>query len=196
MPESPDQSSPISGQSEDSLHLVLMRHAKSDWSGEDVADHDRPLNSRGVRDAPVMARWIAETGFVPNYILCSSAKRTQQTAALMESYWKHTNVPTPRLVIEPPLYLASAKTILQTVERVSRIADEDGENFPRTVLILGHNPGISHAASMLAGHPIGLPTAAMVVYRCSTTDWSDTLGHENAMMVDQMKPKLLGREHR
>ena len=51
--------------------LILMRHAKSDWSDSSLSDHDRPLNSRGQRDAPRMANWLAESDWIPDVVLSS-----------------------------------------------------------------------------------------------------------------------------
>ena len=42
--------------------LALLRHAKSAYPAG-VADHDRPLNARGRRDAPVAGRLLAQ--FLP-----------------------------------------------------------------------------------------------------------------------------------
>ncbi|WP_204322083.1 histidine phosphatase family protein, partial [Streptococcus pneumoniae] len=60
--------------------LILLRHAKSDWP-EGVADHERPLNGRGRRAAPLMGEAMVERGYVPERALVSSAKRTQETWA-------------------------------------------------------------------------------------------------------------------
>ncbi|MCM2373204.1 SixA phosphatase family protein [Aporhodopirellula aestuarii] len=171
-----------------------MRHAKSDWSEANLADHDRPLNARGLRDAPAMARWISESGFLPDCILCSSAKRTQQTAELMLSYWNHTGCETPTLLIKPELYLAGADRIFSTVRHSCGASGEDCANVSRAVLVLGHNPGISHAASMLSGDAVGLPTAAVAVLRCEAADWSMPLDFENSRRVAEMRPKSLDRD--
>jgi phosphohistidine phosphatase len=58
--------------------LVIMRHAKADWPGG-VADHERPLEERGHREAPLAGRWLLKHKIVPDFILCSSALRTRQT---------------------------------------------------------------------------------------------------------------------
>ena len=63
--------------------LLLMRHAKSSWDDPDVADHDRPLNKRGKKDAPRMGQWLAEQGLTPEVIVTSTAKRARKTAELV-----------------------------------------------------------------------------------------------------------------
>jgi len=173
-----------------------MRHAKSDWSTESTSDHDRPLNDRGIRDAPAMAGWIADSGFLPDLVLCSSAKRTQQTAALLFSFWKHTGWEVPGIVIAPDLYLSSAETVFEVIARESAGIPEGATATPRTMLVLAHNPGISHAASIVAGHAVGLPTAALVVVKCGVADWSVPLSSDVTQWVAEMKPKSLAGEGR
>ena len=63
--------------------LVLLRHAKSEWP--DVADHERPLAKRGRRDAPVVGRWLAESGYAPDAVVCSTARRARETWTLAEA---------------------------------------------------------------------------------------------------------------
>ena len=66
--------------------LLIMRHAKSSWTSPDLPDHDRPLNSRGTRDAPMMGGLIKQHARVPDRIVCSTAERARQTAvAVAES---------------------------------------------------------------------------------------------------------------
>src|SRR5215510_9473869 len=60
--------------------LLLLRHAKSSWKDSDLDDHDRPLNQRGKRDAPRMGQLLKDEQLVPEFILCSSAKRCRKTA--------------------------------------------------------------------------------------------------------------------
>lgn len=138
-----------------------------------------------------MARWIAEAGLLPDHILCSSAARTQQTAALMQSYWKNVDLTPAQLLIVPELYLAPAETILELVRELVAAHPE-----PFNVLVLAHNPGVSYAASDLLGRAIGLSTAAVVALRCNILDWSTPLTVDNTDVVAEMKPKSLDRDAR
>ncbi|WP_404304524.1 SixA phosphatase family protein [Neorhodopirellula lusitana] len=167
--------------------LILMRHAKSDWSGPEVADHDRQLNDRGRRDAPEMAQWLSDQGYRPDLILCSSATRTQQTADLMLQQWTNP----PRLAICRPLYLSSPQTIFETLHTETIVADDDRSPGPKTILVLAHNPGISEAAGWLCGQMAALPTAALAVFRCQIESWNDSLNPKLAKMIAVMKPKAL-----
>jgi len=110
--------------------LTLVRHAKSSWKTADQRDHDRPLNKRGIRDAPIMAQRLLDKHCVPDLILCSSAVRTQQTAR----YFLDTlGLGDAQLWVEPKLYLCSPETILQEVA-----VAEQGHSH---VMVIAHNPG-------------------------------------------------------
>jgi phosphohistidine phosphatase len=132
--------------------LVLVRHAKSDWP-EGVSDHDRPLAARGRRDAPLVGRWLARSGYVPDVVICSTARRARQTWELAAA-----GLPapvTPRL--EARVYDA---TVLALLMLVRELPDE-----PRTVVVVGHNPGLAELAVGLAAPPpqppVSFPTAAV-----------------------------------
>ena len=132
--------------------LILMRHAKSGHDDPSLSDHDRPLNPRGERDSPRIARWLEEQGLIPDRILCSSSVRTRQTAELMQRQWSVE----PELVICESLYLSSPQSIVETLQR-----DHSG---CERVRVLAHNPGMSMLASMLAGKLKELKTAAVAVF--------------------------------
>lgn len=145
--------------------LILMRHAKSDWGHAGLADHDRPLNARGAKDAPAIGTWLRAAGFLPDEVLCSTATRTRQTLEGLA-----LTAPT-RFV--PALYHAEADTMME----VLREATGD------TVLMVGHNPGIAaFAADILSrapDHPRfdDYPTSATLVARFAIKDWSDVTWH-------------------
>jgi phosphohistidine phosphatase len=142
--------------------LVLLRHAKSDWP-EDVADHDRPLAGRGRRDAPLVGRWLARSGFLPDVVVCSTARRARETWELASA--ELPQPPVPRL--EPRVYEATVLGLLMLVRELP------GEH--RTVLIVGHNPGLAELAVGLATPPpqppASFPTAAVAVLSLAG-DWS------------------------
>ncbi len=61
--------------------LIVMRHAKSSWKHAGLTDHQRPLNKRGRKDAPRVARALIERGWTPRRVLSSDAARTRETWA-------------------------------------------------------------------------------------------------------------------
>jgi len=121
--------------------LVLFRHAKSAWP--DVADHDRPLARRGIRAAPVMGRWLREAGFLPGQVLCSTARRAQET-------WQFAQVglaATPPVTFDARIYEAAATDLLAVIREVPPATG--------TLLLIGHNPAIENLALLLATAPGG-----------------------------------------
>jgi phosphohistidine phosphatase len=118
--------------------LLLLRHAKSSWDDPRLPDHARPLNARGRRAAAAMADAMRELGLVPDVVLVSSARRTLQT---LEALSPIEGSP----LIEPmdALYLASWQSLLDTLRGVRETA--------RSVLLIGHNPGLHDLALALAG---------------------------------------------
>ena len=152
--------------SDTTRRLMLLRHAKSDWP--DVSDHARPLAKRGRRDAPAVGRWLAEHGYLPDVVVCSTARRTRQTWELIAPELGGS----PSVTFEPRAYDASALTLLY-------LAQELPDRY-RSALLIGHNPAISELASSLAGPPaedaapppprLSFPTAAVAVLKFAG-DW-------------------------
>lgn len=114
--------------------LVLMRHAKSDYPNG-VPDHERPLADRGVREAGIAGDWLRANIPGIEAVLCSSAVRTRQTLA-------RTGVDAP-VSYREQLYGASPGTVIDEINEV----DED----VATLLVVGHEPTMSHLALGLAG---------------------------------------------
>ena len=148
--------------------LVLLRHAKSDWP--DVADHERPLAKRGRRDAPVVGRWLGRSGYVPDAVVCSTARRARETWELA-AVGLADAVPgaAPQVRYEPRVYEA---TVLGLLMLVREFPDDS-----TTVLIVGHNPSIAELTVGLAAPPpeppSTFPTAAVAVLGLAG-DWAST----------------------
>jgi phosphohistidine phosphatase len=134
-----------------------MRHAKSSWKDIGVDDHDRPLNKRGVRDAPRMADAIHVRGWTPDLILVSSSKRTLQTLSGMEH--RFNGIPSQ---IRSGIYLATVHDLLLEIEGM----EEDS-----TTMILGHNPGSEMLIHHLTGDFIRMPTASAALLIESNGSW-------------------------
>ena len=118
--------------------LLLLRHAKSSWDEIGQSDHARPLNARGRHAAAQMRTVIRELGLLPDVVLVSSARRTRQTLDALAP-WDETPI------IEPMdgLYLAEAARIREVVRGVSATV--------RSLMLVGHNPGLHDFAVGLAG---------------------------------------------
>ena len=159
--------------------LILMRHAKSDWGDSSLSDHDRPLNQRGQRDAPRMARWLEEVDAVPDLILCSSAERTRQTVDLMTPVWDTS----PTIAHSQSLYLGTPDSILRTI-----VVDGcDAE----AVMVVAHNPGTAHLVCQLAGQSLEMPTAAIAIFSVQIPDWSKLRTSSPIELIQWTRPKAL-----
>ncbi|WP_406065772.1 histidine phosphatase family protein [Streptomyces sp. NBC_01077] len=117
--------------------LFVLRHAKSAWPAG-VADHDRPLGPRGLRDAPAAGRFLAGTGGLPDLVLCSPAQRARHTWELAAAELD-TPVPTRH---DPRLYGSDGPELLDVLHGVP---DEVA-----TLLLVGHNPGLEDLVLLLA----------------------------------------------
>jgi phosphohistidine phosphatase len=121
------------------LTLALLRHAKSSWSDATELDRDRPLAARGLADAPLMGKAMAERGIDPELVLCSSARRTRDTLNLVLPELRVE----PRVVYEDALYHASAEQMLEMLRALAPGANR--------VMLVGHNPEIHSLALDLVG---------------------------------------------
>ncbi len=166
--------------SDDARYLILMRHAKSDWSDTALSDHDRPLNQRGRRDAPKMANWLADLDLIPDQVLCSSSARTRETVTRMIDCWTSK----PQVSLSERLYEASPEDIFKVVRRRGGAADR--------LLVVGHNPGMTALVSQLAGKFTEMPTAAIAVFRVDCDSWPDLRSTTAMQLIEHMRPKALG----
>lgn len=143
--------------------LTLMRHGDAQWKDPDVEDFVRPLNRRGSGESEAMGRRLVELALIPDLIIASPARRAQQTAEIVA---RELALPARSIHLEEALYLAGAQEIL-------RLARGIGPRVPH-LMIVGHNPGISELASLLA--PVadlgGLATAALCTITFDTDQWS------------------------
>ena len=159
--------------------LTLVRHAKSSWKDTTLTDRQRPLNSRGERDAPEMGRRIADHGIRPSLILSSPAVRAWTTAKFIAAAMGY---PAEFLQREETLYLASLDDLLDAV-----VAQDNGFN---SLMIVGHNPGLTEFANFLVpGLTDNLPTAGVVSVQIDRDDWS-LYGQPETELIVHDYPKL------
>jgi len=140
-----------------SRRLIIMRHAKSSWDDPSLGDHDRPLNPRGLRDAPIMADTIERIGWTPNLILVSSSMRTRQTLDLMSHVLSDADTE-----IREGIYHAGLNDLLHELQDIPDAG---------TTMILGHNPGSELLIKHLSGEWHSMPTAAAALLSESNGTW-------------------------
>ncbi len=159
--------------------LLLMRHAKSSWSDESLPDHDRPLNDRGLRDAPNMAKWLAKTLQTPELIISSTATRARSTAEqMLES--RHIDCP---LLIDRRLYHASGHEMTEVAREVDNEVD--------CLMLIAHNPGMQQFASSFGDGYFLFPTAAVAVIELPIDDWFRFTTETQGKMRAFCRPKEL-----
>ncbi|TNE35769.1 MAG: histidine phosphatase family protein [Alphaproteobacteria bacterium] len=174
--------------------LILLRHAKSDWLSGARGDHDRPLNQRGEKDAPLIGEFLASSGLIPDLILSSDSKRTRQTVERLI-----TRLPSqPDVTFSPDLYHASEDILLAAAARAPLGC--------QTLMLVAHNPGIHALAANLIDPSSGdqsdakflhanYPTAALSVFRIDITDWQEVAFH-TAVLECYQTPKTIKKNRK
>ncbi|MFD5254465.1 SixA phosphatase family protein [Streptomyces bobili] len=149
--------------------LVVLRHAKSAWP-QSVPDHERPLAPRGLRDAPAAGRALAGAGCLPDLALCSTAVRARRTLELASAQWDTA----PPVRHDPRVYAADVPELLAVTRETPAEV--------RTLLLVGHNPGLQELVLHLAGDAlhdalepvrVKFPTSAVAVLAWHAPTWAD-----------------------
>ena len=171
--------------------LMLLRHAKTENDAPSGRDQDRRLDNRGRRDAAEIGGWIGRHPPFPGMVLVSHAIRAHQT---WEVAWEAMRdlVPEPQVELMPDLYGADPSQLLQIIRDAS-VAD------PKTLMLVGHNPGMHELALALAGSgdaagrkalADNLPTSGLAVFDFEIDDWTD-VAFRRGRLVLFVSPKLL-----
>ena len=156
--------------------LYLLRHAKSSWNEPDLADFDRPLNSRGLLAAPFMARFMAAKSYRPDLIVSSPARRALTTAELVRENIG-ANI---EIQLNDRVYEASPQTLLQIAATVDDAAG--------SVMLVGHNPGMEGLIRLLAGRSEAMPTAGLAVIDLGIDRWRN-IKEGCGTLVEVVRPK-------
>jgi len=141
--------------------LTLLRHAKSSWKDTGCSDHQRSLNGRGKRDAPMMGERLSSVLPGLGFVLCSDATRTLETAHLL---LPAMNVPIATIHPDPRIYLASVNALLDCIAETPRDVEH--------VMVIGHNPGLEELCETLVANSVQrMPSCAVSSYAIETGDW-------------------------
>ncbi|MCA9621522.1 MAG: histidine phosphatase family protein [Myxococcales bacterium] len=138
--------------------LVLLRHATSGWDGDPPTDHDRVLTSWGREEAMAVGAKLRAEGLAPERVLCSTALRAQETAKLAVGE-------SPATTSVQELYTGGLHTV---AESVGGLEPSDG-----VVWVVGHNPGLSHAASALSGRAVELAPGHAACLSVEAETWEE-----------------------
>jgi phosphohistidine phosphatase len=143
--------------------LILLRHAKSSWKELDLPDFERPLNARGKKNAPMMGRRMRLYSLGPDIIISSPAKRAWQTAELIA---KEIGSEPAQIIAAPEIYEAPCATLIELIQGFDSSWD--------SVLLVGHNPGITDLDEFLSGERLcNMPTSAVCCIDFSAKNWRE-----------------------
>lgn len=156
--------------------LVIIRHAKSDWEDNTLDDFERPLNNRGLKNAPLMGKILKEKNLKPDLILSSPATRAICTAQAIAKEVGYED----EIMQNQYIYEAYVNT-LQDI--ISYIHDDNN-----TVFLVGHNPGVSALAYMLSDLKESIPTCATVEIDFDTDSWLN-VSRDNSTLISYEFPK-------
>jgi len=162
--------------------LYIVRHAKSSWEDDALSDFERPLNERGKRDAPRMGKRLKEKDLHPDVMISSSARRAFSTAKIIATA---LNYPEARIVEEKKLYHANEDVMLSLLKHLN-----DRNN---TVMIFGHNPGLTDFANSLSEKKWvtdNIPTSGVIAFELPIKLWNEiTFGSGKVLFFDYPKSR-------
>lgn len=143
--------------------LVMIRHAKSSWANPLQSDFERPLNERGKREAPEMGQKLKQAGIAPDLVICSTARRTRQTAK--------------RICAELDYDMAMVRWEEKLYHCIPSVFEEllyEVDEKVKTVFIIAHNPGITEFVNQLSAHFSidNMPTCGVVCAHLDAVEWN------------------------
>ncbi len=161
--------------------VLLIRHAKSGWDNPQQNDFDRTLNARGLKDAPAMAKKLADRNIQIDAFLSSPAVRAKQTC---EFFLKAFNKGKNEIQLLSQLYLPEPSVIEETIVSLPDSVD--------TVAIFSHNNGITEFANQLTETKIdNMPTCCIFAVKIDAPDWSRFSKAKKSFWFADY-PKLIG----
>ena len=165
------------------LYLYIMRHAKSDWSGPQISDFERPINKRGTRNAMRIGEWMNENNHIPQKIISSPALRAKETIELVTEQISKFNL--EDLTYEDELYLAG---FTQLIEFINTFKDK-----VQSLMLVGHNPGIENLVNYLCDKSGDketiVTTANLFIFKFSSDSFNTAV--DTIELVEAIKPREL-----
>ncbi len=153
--------------------LYLVRHAKSTWEYPSLADYDRPLNNRGLRDAPLMGQRLADKKISVDQIWSSPARRAIDTTYILAEALNYSR---KEIMLHDQFYISSTDNFISEIQSCP---DE-----VKSLLIVGHNPVICQSANLLIADDNSdadielMPTCSIVAIEFNICSWSQLREHE------------------
>lgn len=142
--------------------LYVVRHAKSSWDQDDLIDFDRPLNERGIKNAPEMAARLMSWSAIPQLILTSPANRAISTARIFANEMK---IPEDKLKQEKTIYEGTRGDLARLISRQNPDFD--------TLMIVGHNPGVTDFINWICFvEEAQIPTCSIATIQVDIKKWN------------------------
>lgn len=161
--------------------LYLVRHAKSSWKDSSLHDQERPLNGRGMKDAPEMGKRLASAGIKIDQIVSSPAKRALDTARFIANEIAY---PHDRIRTNDGIYFNGARGMLQIIQATS--------SDIATLMLVGHNPDMTELLNDLCGYQVdNMPTCAIACIAVGD-EWSQ-LDYDGGELMNYNIPRDSGQ---
>ncbi len=162
--------------------LVIVRHAKSAWDNPHLTDRDRVLNERGMRDAPRMAAYVADTVVLPQIVLSSTAVRAWSTA---QEFIAACGIDEAYVRRDARIYDASLATLLTVIGEI--------DNGIQSAMIVGHNPGVTELVRYVADATFAhMPTCGVAVIECAHAETWQEIARGTGVLTHFLFPKGIG----
>ena len=162
--------------------LLLMRHAKSSWKQPDLPDHERPLNKRGKKDAPLIGSLIKEKELVPQKMMISSAVRAAETAKMLQDtsgFSGELECLDSFYLAEPNVYLEPLQSLPDEIERV---------------MVIGHNPGLEGLLQILSGQILPLTAGEVAHLVLPIEHWNEVSLDCEGELVETFSPHTMEKK--
>lgn len=156
--------------------VVVIRHAKSSWDDPAVSDFDRPLNERGSREAPLMAKALHKRPIAIDAFISSPAKRARKTAVYFAKQYGHD---IDKIVLDNSLYLAEPEVFYNLIAAIP--------NHLSGIALFAHNPGITNFVNSLTDQVRidDMPTCSVFAVSSNAPTWADfRLSSKNFLFFD------------
>ncbi|MDY0179714.1 histidine phosphatase family protein [Aliarcobacter skirrowii] len=158
--------------------LILIRHAKSDWSNPLLDDFERPLNKRGEKNAPFMAKILKKEIQKPDLIISSPSFRTKLTLEYFLKEFEYKG----EVIFEKSIYEAPYLNLLKAIKNI--------DDKYKTIFLIGHNPGLNDLANFLLGSfEDNIPTSGVLKIDFDTNSWKN-ISKDNSKLIFFKYPKM------
>ncbi len=164
---------------DDGKTLLLLRHAKSSWKDETLADSERPLNERGQHEAPRMGAWLRRQELLPDLILSSSARRAHDTTELVVEASGYEG----QVIFTAELYHGGPQSFIEALRHVPDAC--------QSVMLVGHNPELELFLETLTGVPEHLPTGGLAMIALPIASWQELHEGVRGKLRGLWSPKTL-----